>query len=184
MKQVSLKKVVFVLAIALIISVIFNLHYYVNLRIKNENVLHTIRARALWTYGAEAYMIVHHFGEYLQTLNNDTYQEAQWAIYRLTVAGDALTQGVNEESGTMYYELKRTADRMEWCFVHDPSGRMNTTKIDLTLEPLNQISQAVTGPFDHLKNKDPIAHLEDSRAGGVDEVINYCRQIQEIVCSA
>lgn len=42
------KKIVFVtviVSVALIISVIFNLHYSVNLRRENENVLRTIRSR-------------------------------------------------------------------------------------------------------------------------------------------
>jgi len=49
-------KTIFAISIvvgALIISVILNLHYYVNLRRESENVLHNMRARALASYGGE-----------------------------------------------------------------------------------------------------------------------------------
>jgi len=146
-----------------------------------------MRARVLYTYGSEAGFIVRHFEKYLQTLDNDTYQEAEWATYRLKIAGDALTQGVNEESGAMYHELARTARILEWEFspFRLPSGRQNTTIIDNAMEPLDQISQAIlSGSFSHLKNKDPIEHLEElsqlGLAPNANEIIGYCEQIQEI----
>jgi len=170
--------------VSLIVFLFVNHNYYVNVRIQNENALHTMRARALYIYGAEANLIVYHFEEYLQTLDNDTHKEAGWAIYRLTIAGEALIQGVSEESGAMYYELKRTADSMEWNFVWDFSIRKNTTMIDLVKQPLHQISEAFIGSFDMIENKDPIEHLEELSQLGItpnaNEVIGYCEQIQEI----
>lgn len=181
-------KVNFVIAIvvgALIISVIFNLHYYVNLRVENENVLHNMRARALWTYGAEVGMVAHYLEEYLQTQDYDIYKEATWAIYRAKMQGDILTQRTNEESELMYHELKRTAWTLEGYFVHNHYGPINTTEVETIIHSLRAISNAITSDFDLLRNEDPLEHLEEySRLGigpGVDEVINYCQQIQEIV---
>ena len=178
MKQVSLKKVVFVLAIALIISVIFNLHYYVNLHIKNENILHTIRARALWTYGSEVSVMAYFLNEYLETLDYDLIdKEVNWGIARAIREADIFTQGLSEDSGLMYYELSRTARALENYFVWEIYGSLNTTKIETIAQALEGIPVAFFG-FDMLKNKDPLEYLSPSEVG---EVISYCRQIQETV---
>ena len=185
----NIRMIVYALILIIIVSLIVflyvNHNYYVNVRIQNENALHTMRGRALYIYGAEANLIVYHFEEYLQTLDNDTHKEAGWAIHRLTIAGEALIQGVSEESGAMYHELKRTADSMEWKFVHEFSIRKNTTMIDLVKQPLHQISEACIRSFSMLKNKDPIEYLEEKSQLGdtpnANEVIGYCEQIQEIL---
>ena len=176
--------VIYALILAILVSLIVFLYVNHNVRIQNENALHTMRARALYIYGAEANIIGYYFEEYLQTLDNDIYNKAGWAIHRLTIAGDALIQGVSEESGAMYYELKRTADNMEWNFVYDPYIPKNTTIIDLVKQPLHEISEAFIGDFSRLKNKDPIEYLEELSQLGIrpnaNEVIGYCEQIQEI----
>jgi len=179
--------IIYALILAILVSLIIFLYvnYYVNVRIQNENALNTMRGRALYIYGAEANLIVYHFEEYLQTLDNDTYKEARWAIHKLTIAGDALIQGVSEESGAMYYELKRTADSMDWKFGHNPSIRKNTTIIDLVKQPLHQISEACLRYSEGVKNKDPIEYLEELSQlydkPNANEVIGYCEQIQEIL---
>lgn len=176
-----------IVAGALMISVIFNLHYYVNLRRENENVLNTIRARALWTYAAEAGMVALHLEEYLQTQNYNIYKEATWAIYRAKVQADILSKGVSEETGLMYYELKRTAWALENYLIFQ-NGALNTTNtanVETIIQLLRAIKDAIKSDLDHLENEDPLEHIETlSRLGispGVDEVINYCQQIQDIV---
>ena len=163
---------------ALIISVIFNLHYYVNLRIDNENVLHNMRARALASYASEVVTVAYFLEEYLETLDiNIIDKQVSWGIARAVVEADICTQGVSEDSAPLYYELRKTAHVMENYFVHDLYGPINATKVESIAELLYKIGSPFAG-FDLLKNKDPLKNLYNS---DVNEVISYCRQIQEIV---
>jgi hypothetical protein len=175
-----------IVAGALIISLAFNLHYYVNLRRENQNMINTIRARALWTYGAEIGMVAIYLEEYLDTLNFDIIdQEVHWAIYRAKVQADLLKEGLTEDSGLMYYELSRTIRTLENYFVYDVYGPVNATKVEFIIQSLKAIKNTITSDFDIIENEDPLDHLEKySRLGiglSVDEVINYCQQIQEVV---
>lgn len=180
-------KVNFVIAIvvgALIVSVIFNLHYYVNLRVENENVLHNMRARALTGYGSEVGLVAHYLEEYLETEDFDIiWPEIGWSIHRATVQADILTQGLSEESGLMYYELKRTAWNL-WSYFYYPEiyGPFNTTEVEIIAQALSAISDAFIDLYS-IQNEDPLEVLEEPPRPGVDALINYCQQIQEIVRS-
>jgi len=176
-------KVNFVIAIvgALIISVVFNLHYYVNLRREDENVLHNMRARALAVYGGEVSAVAYFLEGYLDTLNLDLVeQEVAWGIARTEWAAEICTQGLSENSGSMYYKLYGTARELENYFVWQIYGPINTTKVEIIAQALSAISDAFAG-FDLIRNKDPLEALEEPPRPGVDTVINYCQQIQEIV---
>jgi hypothetical protein len=184
-----LNKIKFVIAIVfglLIISVIFNVHYYVNLRRQNENVLHNMRGRALWTYASEVVTVAYFLDEYLETLDSDLLdKEVSWGIARAMREADILIQGLSEDSGLIYYELRRTAWALESYFVGPYArARINTTKVATIAQALRAIHDPFVD-FDMLKNEEPIERLEEySRAGfciSVDEVISYCQQIQEIV---
>jgi len=165
---------------ALIISLLFNLHYYATLRVENENLLHTIRARALWTYGDEAGRVADLLEEWLETQNFDIYEEALSAIYRTGVQAGILTQGLSEESAPMYYELKSTAWTLHhyFWFALGP-GAINLTKVGIFAQALDSIGSTISlGSFDVIKNKDPLEVLSQS---DINKIVNCCQQIQEMV---
>ena len=168
----------YVLIVALIVALLTSTYYYVNLRIKNENILHTIRARALETYGAEVERIAHYLREYLETFDSDIYQEAEWALYRAKLQAEICTQGLSEDSGLIYYELSRTANTLRGYFVYGYYGPINTTKVETIAQALDVIGRTLIVGVAGAKNVDPLEYLSQSE---VNEVINYCRQIQEIV---
>ena len=175
------RKTIFLRAVvpcALIISLSFNLHYYVNLRTENENVVNTMRTKALAVYGSEVAAIAYFLEEYLNTLNLDLIdKEVSWGIARAEWEAGIFMKGLDEDSGLMYYELSRTAKTLENYFVWNIYGPLNATKIETMAQLLSAIGAAFTG-FDHIENQDPLKHLGPP---SVDEVINYCRQIQAVV---
>ena len=174
-------KIKFVIAIvigALIISVIFNVHYYVNVRIENKNVLHNMRARALASYSGEVVTVANFLEEYLKTLDHNIIdKQVSWGIARAVIEADICTQGVIEDSAPLYYELRKTARSLENYFVHELYGPINATKVKRIVELLYETGSPFAG-FDLLKNEDPLENLYNS---DVNTVINNCRQIQEIV---
>jgi hypothetical protein len=174
------KKIIFATSTivgALVISVMLNLHYYVNLRRENESVLHNMRAWALASYGSEAVTAAYFLEEYLETLDLDIIdEEVAWGIFRAELEADICTQGLSEDSGLMYYELRRTTHVLENYFVWGDKT-FNTTKVETIAQSLRVIGYAFAG-FDLLTNKDPLEELSPS---GVDTVNNYCRKIQETV---
>lgn len=174
-------KTIFAISIvvgALIISVILNLHYYVNLRRESENVLHNMRARALASYGGEVVTIAYFLEEYLETSDLDIIdKQVSWGIARAQWEADICIQGLSEGSGLMYYELRHTVHVLENYFVWKINGPLNKTKVENIAQSLYVIGTTFSG-FDLLKNKDPLEMLSSS---SVDTVNNYCRQIQEIV---
>ena len=167
-----------IVIVALIVSLMFNLHYYVNLSRENKNVLHNIRARALASYGSEVVAVAYFLEECLETLDLDIIdKEVSWGLWRAEIEADVCCQGLSRDSGLMYYELRETAFQLTNYFVWGSSGVFNTTKVEIIAEALYHIGYSFSG-LDHIQNKDPLDCLYQS---SMDEVIGYCRQIQEIV---
>lgn len=166
-----------IVIVALVVSLMFNLHYYVNVSRKNENVLHNMRARALASYGGEVAAVAYFLEEYLETLDLDIIdKEVSWGVARAEWEADICCQGLSRDSGLMYYELRETAFQLTIYFVWG-SAPFNTTKVKIIAEALYQIGRAFSG-LDMIQNEDPLNNLFQL---SVDEVIGYCRQIQEIV---
>ena len=131
MRNLINKKIIFaksVLVGSLVISVILNLHYYVNMHQENQNVLCNMRARALASYGSEVVTVAYFLEEYLATLNLDIIdKEVSWGLVRAEWEAEICTQGLSEDSGIMYYELRSTASKLTGYFVWG-SESFNTTK--------------------------------------------------------
>lgn len=174
------KKTVFAISIvvgALVISVVLNLHYYVSLGRENENVIHNMRARALASYGGEVVAIAYFLEEYFDTLDLDIIdKEVSWGIARARWEAAICTQGLSEDSGLMYYELRHTVHVLESYFVWKIYGPLNKTEVENIAQSRYIIGTTFSG-FYVLKNKDPLEVLSQT---DVDNVINHCRQIQGI----
>jgi len=166
-----------IVIVALVVSLMFNLHYYVNISRENENVLNNMRGLALSAYGGDVIEVAYFLEEYLETLNLDIIdKEVSWGIRRVEIEADICCQGLSRDSGLMYYELRETAFQLERYFRFS-RGLFNTTKVKIIAGALYQIGHAFWG-LDIIDGKDPLDRLYQS---SVDEVISYCRQIQEIV---
>jgi len=176
------RKAIFLIAVAvgaLIISLSYNV-YYENKRVENENLLHTIRANALWTYGNEILEAAYDLEEYLETQSYDIYQRVTLTMYRAGVQGNILTQGLTEESAQMYYELKEAAWTVYHYFVSALAnvGPFNLTTVGLFAQALDSIYSAINwGNFLTVINKNPLEVLSQT---DIDEIIYYCQQIQEM----
>ncbi len=166
-----------IVIVALVVSLMFNLHYYVNLRRENENVLNNMRSLALSAYGGEVVEVAYFLEEYLETLDLDIIdKEVSWGLGKAEWEAEICCQGLSRDSGLMYYELRETAFQLNRYFEFS-GGVFNTTKVKIIAEALYQIGHAFWG-LDMIQNEDPLNNLFQS---SVDEVIGYCRQIQEIV---
>lgn len=171
-----------VFAGALITLAIFS-GYQMNLLKEKENALNNMRARALWTLGSEMAGVAHFLHECVDTLDYELItKEVRWAVARMVRETYICKQGLSEDSGLMYYELSRMAWHLEHYFLYTEEP-FNITNVETIANLLPKIAEAF-GDFDMLRNKNPIEYLEElSRAGitpSVDEVIDYCKQIQEI----
>lgn len=180
-KRLSRKAIFLIVVVvgALIISLLYNV-YYKKKRVENENLLHTIRASALWIYGAEVGQVAYDLEEYLETQSYDIYQRVTMTMDRARVQGNILTQGLTEESAQMYYELKEAAVTVHVYLINALShvGSFNLTTIGLFAQALDSISSTINhGNFLTIRNKDPLEVLSQT---DVDEIIHYCKQIQEI----
>jgi len=166
-----------IVIVALIVSLMFNLHYYVNLSRENENVLNNMRSLALSAYGGEVVAVAYFLEEYLETLDLDIIdKEVSWGLGKAEWEAEICCQGLSRDSGLMYYELRETAFQLNRYFELS-GGLFNTTKVKIIAETLYKIGRAFWG-LDIIDNKDPLDRLHQS---SVDEVIGYCRQIQETV---
>lgn len=166
-----------IVIVALIVSLMFNLHYYVNVSRENENVLNNMRSLALATYSGDVVGVAYFLEEYLETLDYDIIdKEVSWGLGKAEWEADICCQGLSRDSGLMYYELRETAFQLANYFV-GPNSPFNTTKVKIIAETLYQIGRAFWG-LDIINGKDPLDRLYQSR---IDEVVGYCRQIQEIV---
>lgn len=170
---------------ALMVSAIFS-YWRVNMLREKENILHNMRAQALWTFGSEVVTVAYFLDEYVKTMDYDLIdKEVTWGIERAIREANICKQGLSENSGLIYYELGRTAWKLESYFVWGRS--INISRVQTTAQLLYDIGDAFSD-FDLLKNKNPLEHLEElSRAGitpSVDEIIDCCKQIQEILGSA
>ena len=166
-----------IVIVALVVSLMFNLHYYVNVSRENEKVLNNMRSLALATYGGDVVAVAYFLEEYLETLDLDIIdKEVSWGLGKAEWEADICCQGLIRDSGLMYYELRETAFQLANYFV-GPNSPFNTTKVKIIAEALYQIGYAFFG-LDITDGKDPIDRLHQS---GVDKVIGYCRQVQEIV---
>jgi hypothetical protein len=164
-----------IVIVALIVSLMFNLHYYVNISRENKKVLHNMRALALASYGSEVVVVAYFLEQYLETLDLDIIdKEVSWGLWRAEIEADVCCQG---DSGLMYYELRKTAFQLMNYFVWGLNAPFNTTKVEIIAEALYHIGYSFNG-LDIIQNKDPLDRLYQS---SIDEVIGYCRQIQEIV---
>lgn len=176
----SNKKIIFVKSVvvgALVISVILNLYYYVSLSRENENILNNMRARALASYGGEVAAVAYFLEEYLETLDLELIdKEVSWGLWRAELEAEICIQGLSKDSGLMYYELRLTAFKLRNYFDFE-SGYLNITNVETISQLLYALSGAFFG-FEAVQNKDPLEVLSPS---GVNKVINYCQQIQEIV---
>jgi len=168
-----------IVIVALIVSLVFNLHYYVNVSRENENVLNNMRSLALATYGGEVVEVAYFLEEYLETLDLDIIdEEVSWGLWKAEIEAEICCQGLSRDSGLMYYELRETAFQLTRYFVWG-SAPFNTTKVKIIAEALYQIGYAFSGlDIRDGDGEDPFDRLYQS---SVDEVIGYCRQIQEIV---
>jgi len=176
----KVKLLIAVIVGALIISLSFN-RYYENKRVENENLLHTIRASALRTYGYEVLEAAYDLKEYLETESYDIYQRVTTTMYRSGMLGNILTQGLTEEAAPMYYELKEAAWTVHLYFsraaIH--FGPFNLTTIGVFAQALDSISSTMNrGNFLSIIDKDPLEVLSQTE---IDEIIHYCQQIQEMV---
>jgi len=166
-----------ILIVALIVSLVFNLHYYVNVSRENEKVLNNMHSLALATYSGDVVAVAYFLQEYLKTMDYDIIdKEVRWGLGRAEWEAEICCQGLSRDSGLMYYELRETAFQLANYFV-GPNSPFNTTKVKIIAETLYQIGYAFFG-LDITDGEDPIDRLHQS---GVDEVIGHCRQIQEIV---
>jgi hypothetical protein len=164
------------LVVALVSSVIFNVYYYVNVRVNNENLISTFRARAFWTYGMQAGVVADCLKQYLQTSDNGTFEQAEYAIYRAKVVSDILSPWLNGDSGSMYRELKSAAGSV-WSYLSLTGSpeTLNETKLGVIAESMDGIFHiAMSESFDWTENRDPLDVLSSS---DIDAIISYCQQM-------
>ena len=175
---ISRKLVTVIVSSFLIVSLILNLHFYVNLNKESENNFNNIRARALATLGSELATMAYFLDRFVSTMNYSIiHEEIKWAIPRAGWEVDICTQGLSENSALLYYELRRTISFMESYFVFHSYGTLNTTKVQQITPLLRQIANSFAGLY-LLKDQDPIRNLSNSDA---ETVISNCQQVQDII---
>jgi hypothetical protein len=135
-----------------------------------------MRARVLASYGSEAVATSFFLEKYLRTLDPDIiHEEVYWGIARAIWEADTCVQGLDQDSGLIYYELKGVALALGFFFV-DIDGYANTTKVQVIAQLLNSIGKPFSG-LDMLENKDPLQNLYDA---DVSTIIAKCNQLIEI----
>ena len=167
-----------IVIVALIVSLMFNLHYYVNVSRENEKVLNNMRSLALAAYGSEVVEVAYFLEKFIESQNYTIIrEEVRWGLWRAEREADVCCQGLSRDSGLIYYELRKTADQLTNHFVWGSHAPFNTTRVKIIADTLFEIGYAFSG-LSIIDNKDPLDRLYQS---SIDEVIGYCRQIQEIV---
>jgi hypothetical protein len=158
--------------VVLSLSLFFN-WYYVNLSAENQNTLNNMRARTLASYGSEIVAMSFFLEKYVGTLDPDIIDhEVDWSIARTIWEADTCVQGLNKDSGLIYYELKGVSLALEFFFVWS-DGYANTTKVHIIAQLLTSIGEPFSG-LDMLKNKDPLQNLYRSN---VSTIIDQCNQL-------
>lgn len=172
----NIRRIVFTIVIVVLaLSVTFG-WYYLNLRAQNQNTLNNMRARSLAAYGSEMVTISFFLEKYLETLDLDIiHQEVRWSIPRAIWEADSCVQGLDPDSGLIYYELKGAALALRFFFV-DNNGYENTSKVQSIIQLLTSIGEPFSG-LDILENEDPLQHLMGSDVG---TIVNLCEQLIEV----
>ena len=164
----------------LILSVALNLHYYVNIARANENVFNTMRSQALVVYSGEISAVAYFLGKYVETSDYELIdKEVAWGVQRAIWLSELCVKGLTRDVGLLYYELFDTAWVLDICIV-DATSPLNMTMIEAIIPLLTTIAHSFFG-FDIETNQDPLERLSQSE---FDEVINACRQVQEITYGA
>ena len=172
----KIRHIFFAVAVVLAVSLAFNL-FFVYLLAQNQNTFNNMRARALASYGSELVTMEVFLEKYLDTRDYDIIQhEVWWGIARSIWTADVCVQGLDQDSGLIYYELKGVGLAIELFFVYS-SGVTNTTKVQVIAGLLGSIGRPFSG-LDISENEDPLQHLIES---DVDTVISQCRQLRDLI---
>ena len=167
--------ILIIVIVVLALSITFS-WYHLDVRAQNQNTLNNMRARSLSSYGSEIVTISFFLEKYLETLDLDIiHQEVRWGIPRAIWEADSCVQGLDPDSGLIYYELKGVALALQFFFV-DNNGYENATNVQSIIQLLTSIGEPFSGLY-ILENKDPLQNLAGS---DVNTIVNLCEQLIEL----
>lgn len=175
----NLKVVSATLIIALVVSLAFNLNYYLNLRVQDSNTVNNMRAKALYIYGYKFSSLAYHLEKYATSLESDVREEMEGDLEVLGEVAGLLLQGPRQP----FYDVLVHAVGAVGGFVEfqkyfiDGFAVINATLAANVVELLRQIGHTFWD-FDALKDEDPIQHLSSST---INTVTSKCEQLQALV---
>ena len=166
--------------LALVVSLAFDVYYFVVIRAENEKAVNNMRSIALAVYGYEISNGAH-FLEVLVNTGNYSWRDiARREFYKAWQQGELLLQGLPEDTHSFYTVLRDNAFFLDATFGFT-SGPYNMTKIMTVVQLLQEINNA----FFSLEivrtadtGRDPLERMGESR---VNSVIANCEQIHEIL---
>ncbi len=172
-QTLNLKVVSATLTIALVVSFAFNLNYYLNLRVQDNNTVNNMRAKALYIYGYKFGSLAYHLEKYATTSEPDIRQEMMSDLKVLGEVVNLLIQGPRQP----FYDVLVYTASAAGDFIEFQLARANATLVADVVELLREIGSAFW-EIDLLKDEDPIQHLGSST---INTVTSKCEQLQALV---
>lgn len=175
----NLKVISATLTIALVVSLAFNLNYYLNLRVQDNNTTNNMRAKALYIYGYKFDTLAYHLEKYATWLESDIREEMEGDLKVLGEVASLLMQGPRQP----FYDVLVSAVGAAGTFIEfhkyfiDGFAVINATLVGDVVELLREIGS----PFwdlNAIKDEDPIQHLGSST---INTVTSKCEQLQALV---